>query len=481
MNFKTTAVLLVLLLAVGGIVLFTRDHGTATAPAAPVAHTVLDVKPADVSAVTITGPDGKTVLAMERHDLVWRLTEPVKAAADPFKASTLVDDLTTNLKSTGVVSAAGADAPKTGVDHPQFTVDLTAAGKPLKLAIGDRLAVGDGVYAQVAGSDSVDVIPPSLLDTLARPASDLRKTQLFDGVTSADVRQLAITHKDGSTVKLAKTGATWAMVAPTPMPADTSAVEDLLATVLNLTPVSFVDDPADAVGLARPTDVVTFSTAAPTTMPTTGPAPTVVTIGGYDDVQKKNVFAALSDGTVVKVAATVVDTLNKSPLDLRDKTVLDVDPAKVTRVEIATATLAASRPAVTKTLVLTRRPPTPAVLGPTTHPATAPAAATTTWQVDGADADDAKVTALLGQFHPLKADKFLPASGVVQPARRFTLTLTAGSPPVVVHLDDLGHDLSPIATAAGLTFNLPASIATDLGGDFKKGTAAPAPVPPTTP
>jgi hypothetical protein len=482
MNFKSTAVLLVLLLAVGGYVLFSHDKGTSTdVPPTPVVHTVLDVKSADVSAVTVAGPDGKTLVAMEKTDGNWRLTQPVKAAVDTYKATSLLDALTTDLKSTNVIKAA--DAPTTGIDHPQYTVDLTANGRDIKLALGDRLGVGDGVYAQVAGSDAIDVVPATLLDTLAKPASDLRKTQLFEGVSSTDVKQLALTHKDGTKIELQKTGTAWKIVAPQPAPADSSAVEDLLSTILYLTPVSFVDDPTDAVGMNHPNDVISFSTAAPTTAPATGPAPTVVTIGGYDDVQKKNVFASLSDGTVVKVAATVLDSLNKTPLDLRDKSVVDVDPAMVTKVEVATETSAATQPATqsgttqpaaVKTVVLTRRPPKPVVMGPTTGPTTgptsAPATPPTVWVLNGStDADDAKVTSLLGQFHPLKADKYLPASGITHPARRFTVTITSSSmPPVAVQIDDPGHDLSPVGTANGLTFNLPTSVLTDLAAEFKK-------------
>ena len=475
MNFKSTAVLLVLLLAVGGYLWYSRDKGAATdTTATPPAHTVLDVKSADVSGITVTGKDGKVAVAMEKVGDAWHLTQPVKAVADSYYAGQLVDAVTTDLKATNVIK--GADAKQTGLDAPQYTVAVIANGKTSTLAVGDKLGVGDGVYAQVAGADSVVVVPATVADTLAKPASDLRKKQLFDGVTSSDVKQLTVTHRDGTKLELQKTGTTWKIVGANPMPADTTAVEDILATVINLTPVSFVDDPADAVGLTHPSDVVAFSTAAPATRPaTTGPAMTVVTVGGYDDVQKKNVFAALSDGTTVKVAATVLETLNKSPLDLRDKTVLDVDPATVTRVTVSTESAATtqptSRPAVSKTVVLTRRPPKPVLMGPSTKPTSAPTTGpTTVWMADGGgDADDAKVTSLLGQFHPLKAEKYLAASGVTHPARQFTITLTSGSnPPVVVHVDDPGHDLSLIGTANGLTFNLPSTAANDLAAEFSK-------------
>ena len=262
---------------------------------------------------------------------------------------------------------------------------------------------------------------------MAKPASDLRKTQLFDAVTASDVQQLTVRQRDKPPLTLQKTAGVWKVAGPQPMPADASAVDELLYAVINMTPVSFVDAPSAAQGLTRPAAVVSFSTAPPSTQPTTGPATvpamTTVTFGGYDDVQKKNVFASLSDGTVVKVAASVLTSLDKTPLDVRDKAVVDLDPAKVTAVTIATETTAATQPASgpasTRTIVLTRRPPKPLLVGParpTTNPTTGPASApattpavpSTDWTVDGAPADDAKVTALLAQFHPSRPTSSWP-------------------------------------------------------------------------
>ena len=119
------------------------------------------------------------------------------------------------------------------------------------------------------------------------------------------------------------------MLKPTSMPVDSSAADDLVSTVINMTPVEFIDDPSQALGLNRPVDTVTFSSAAPSTQPaTTMPGAVTVIFGGYDDLAKKNVFAQTPDGTIVKVAASVLDSLNKKPVELRDKTVLDIDPGQ---------------------------------------------------------------------------------------------------------------------------------------------------------
>ena len=99
MNFRTTAVLLVLLLAGGAYLLFTRDKPAATdvPKVTPAATALTGVSSADVTAVTIADPAGKPIIAVTRLSdrsaatPVWRLTQPVDAPADADKVAALVD------------------------------------------------------------------------------------------------------------------------------------------------------------------------------------------------------------------------------------------------------------------------------------------------------------------------------------------------------------------------------------------------------
>jgi hypothetical protein len=405
----------------------------------------------------------------------------VTATADTFKITSLLDSITT-LKSTNEVNASGTDAPHTGLDKPQYTVELYEGTRETKLTVGDTLPVADSVYAKIDGHEMVDVVASTVVDALQKPANDLRKTQLFE-TASPSVQQLTITHRDGSQLVLEKKPLGWQIIKPSEMPADQSAVEDLISSVVNMTPVEFEDDSNPMMGFTHPSDTVSFSTTPPATQPTT-PTPNAVTVlfGGYDDLEKKNVFAQIPDGTVVKVAASVLDSLNKKPLELRDKTVFDIDPATVTQLAIdlnqPASTQPTTLPAMMKNTVLVRRKkdlqigPVLATTGPTSKPATAPAPKTD-WQVGEVapvDADDAKITTLLAQFHPFKADKFLDHPPVAVPVKTFLLTFTATkSPaPMVVTLIDPGHDAALVASYNGLTFEVPRTLATDLSAEFKK-------------
>jgi hypothetical protein len=487
MNIKTTLVLLVLLLGVGAVVFFSQSKDTGDVK--PVVHTLVDLKSSDITRFVITGSDGKIIEAQKSSDTgglpVWKLTQPVSATADTMKVSTLLDTLT-SLKSSAEVSGSGSDAPHSGLDKPQYTVDLYSGSTDTKLTVGDRLTVSDGVYLKVGDHDAVDVVPGSVVDALDKPANDLRKTQLFDAA-SPSVQQLTVTHKDGSQLVLQKLAGKWQITAPQPAPAETSAVDDLVSSVINMTPVEFVDQPAQQMGLEmglnHPSDTVTFTTAAPstqpasTTLPTTMPGGVTVVFGGYDDVEKKNVFAQLPDGTIVKVASSVLDALNKKPFELRDKTVLDFDPAAVSKLVINVDQPATTQPvaaAVKKSTVLTRRKKTvqvgPAL--PTSKPV-APAAPQTDWVVGDnspADGDDAKIATLLGQFHPLKADLYFEQPAAGSYVKKYTLTFTVNGLPTesVLTLLDPGHDAGLIGSYNSLSFQVPRTVATDLGSEFKK-------------
>jgi hypothetical protein len=172
----------------------------------------------------------------------------------------------------------------------------------------------------------------------------------------------------------------------------------------------------------------------------------------------------------------VLDSLNKKPLDLRSKTVVDVDPATVSGIVVSSnqsATTQPVAPAVKKSVALIKRKKNvtvgPALPGKT--PAVPPAPQTD-WQIAGAkptDADDSKVTSLLGQFHPLKADQYLPVPALGKSVKQFTVTLTTttGTPQVITFVDP-GADAELIGSWNGLTFQVPRTVETDLSAEFAK-------------
>ena len=144
MNFKTT-IALIALLGVAGIVLyFTHEKPadqSAENTAAAQNQKLIDVQPADVSKLVITPADGKAI-ALERDGMNWRMTQPVAAAADSSAADSLVSALV-GMTSSSKVETGGNNASVTGLDQPNFRVEVTTkSGNTNKLAIGNKSATG---------------------------------------------------------------------------------------------------------------------------------------------------------------------------------------------------------------------------------------------------------------------------------------------------------------------------------------------------
>jgi hypothetical protein len=526
MNFRTTIVLLVVLVIAGAALFISRNRNdadknvaTKTDESAGPGKKLLDLTPANVNKLVLTPESGQRLVFERAGAADWRMVEPLKAPADTFKVDDLVREVT-DLRTTGRTDASGK-----GLDKPKYVIELTDKdGKVTKVNVGSRSAVGDILYVRAgdAGSSGdADIVSASIIEQLDKPATEYRKNRLL-AVTNDKVSSVTITQEGGKTLKLARTGpagADWEITEPQKMPGDSGQVSSLLSSITNLDAVKFVSedvkDPAQ-YGLNEPQMTIAFSTAPPATQPSTQPATTnpadttTIKFGRASDIKKKNVYAIASPtGPVVTVAATTLDAFKKTPLDLRDRKVLDVDANAVSRLSITTdkaaTTQPTTQPASKKTVALERRSEVPTASQPATSPATTkassqptsnPSAPQTKWLVTSdpkGNADDSKVTALVEALHPLRAEKFLETFPTTQaaPAATFTLKVSTrswGDEAATEHdlkITDPGHEAKLVGQLGGLSFELDRSILDKLTADFaapKPETVGPTfPSLPTTP
>jgi len=193
MNFRTTIILLVLLVLVGVTVLFVR-HRDENAPTETAnSKKLVDLESADVNRVVVT-PSGGQRIVLERvtgaaPTAEWRLVEPFAAPAQAFEVDSLVRDL------VGLQSRTQGEADKKasmGLETPAYTVELTGKGKTVQLAVGNKSLVGDTLYVQVGGRDKPDVVPAGrVVEELDRPAAEYRSKKLVDA-TATQIQQITI-------------------------------------------------------------------------------------------------------------------------------------------------------------------------------------------------------------------------------------------------------------------------------------------------
>jgi hypothetical protein len=418
----------------------------------------------------------------------WRMTEPVAGGAVDWQTQDLIRSIC-DLRSQGKPNTTAADA---GLNTPQYKVDLlTTDGKTMRLTIGNKNEIGDSMYAQINGGD-VNLIDASLAKSLKTAANDLRDKHLLT-TTSTDFKQITM-ETPTQTLEAIKNGDKWEITRPVDMPGDGDTISSLISTITGTEATEFVDQNSDDLKFARfdhPTLKITLSTDAPSTQPSTMPsAPLVLTIGSPDSLSKDHYFAETSDGVYGKIDKSSLDSLQKTPLDLRDREVFAVAPADVSKISVVKAVYPSSattqaapgapgadRPTFTQLTVLTRRAPKveamgpkPAKAGATTAPSTQPESV---WEFaipkDPKAVDDSKVTTVLQDFNPLRADKFVEKAPEGRVEQQYVVTLE--SPSLKKYHIEIARPAGggpPYAVYGGLTFEIPATILDALDADFHK-------------
>jgi hypothetical protein len=464
MNFRTTIILLIVL-AVGGVFLFVANRHSSTTDTTQTAFDakgkkLFEQKADDITKLSIHPADaGAKPIVLDKQNGTWKLVQPVAWGADSFEARNLVESVV-DLRSQGGVDLDSANLSSTGLDHPRYSIEATdSSGKTLKLDVGNRSSLGNDLYVKVGDDKSGQLVAGGgLADKLDKGldklADSLRDKQLVK-VTSMTARQLDVTHKDQK-LALVKEGEDWKITAPRPAPADSSAVSDLLFSVADLKADAFVDPTSPDVSDAefdRPKATVFLSASAPSTQPaSTQPAGTTITFGQFTSVDRDKVYVKISDPPIIARVAMTQASLDRitgaSMLTLRDKKVLDIDPARVTGFTLSINRSATTQPTTkpaeqveytinrrkeSRTLgpVLTTAPATQsATTGPASQPAVASTQPVSKWVIESGgsgDANDADVDALLTALHPLQAAKFVEAApSTTQPTATYTLTVHVG-------------------------------------------------------
>lgn len=532
MNFKTTVILMVVLAIVGVLIVVDRLSAPDAAPAARVEQgkpvkLLQDPIDATADSLSITSDAGQVSVARQA-DGRWQLTKPFVAPADAVAVSGVLARLST----TNTKGRAG-QAAETGF-QPTVTVNwsLTGGGKGT-LLLGTPNAVGEALARlETAASDNVAAktgwvtVPADLVEGLKKRPEEFRDPQLIrtlpteirslvllspgPGGTDTWVRLVRQAGAGGVGGEAGKAEGGWLVsegAGPAPDPtapadanalrADDAAVEDLLTALTSLRAAEFPKPAGAGNPFATPQLIVRYSTAGAdlagadlagagvggsggvTTQPAVPARTSVVQVGRWEDARRERVFLSTDDVGTALVTAFSVGPLRKTALELRDKRVVDIRPADVTKIEIVNEPVATTRPS--ERTVLVRRTVTepaaivPPIPMPSTQPgmkpelpSTLPVAERQAWLLESADvvhspeADVAKVDALLESLRPLRAQRFLSGAAATQPSTPWLLRVTTTSGATELRLGASAGRLGE------LKFDLAADLTSQLAGPFTK-------------
>jgi hypothetical protein len=282
-----------------------------------------------VTGISLTYPDRQ--IELHKDDKGWRIAKPVDAPADDNAVKAVVSTLA-DAEVQKTLDAMPSDLAPFGLDKPTVTarVTLKDGSQPPAVAVGKNTAIGGKTYVRKGDEAKLYLTTSSIGFGLNKQVKDLREKQILT-FKDEDVTRVDIAPQGAEKVTLTRKDKDAWTVDPGDHPADSTEVRSYLSSLRSTRAVDFPDDTGVDLakyGLVEPRLAVTV------TVGKGGGATTESLLVGGETTEgtQKQVYAKRADQpTVYALGEWSFRTLDKTAGQLRDKTVLGFDPARVAR------------------------------------------------------------------------------------------------------------------------------------------------------
>jgi len=292
--------------------------------------TLLSFDRTAVSGVELVTRDDS--IALSPQDGRWTLTRPVSLPADGEQVSELLEKLSSARVKEFVAESPRSLAPY-GLDRPfRIMIHTGKEGERATKAVllGNTDDAKKGIYALRPGETSVLLLPEDVWKAVPKNVAALRDKTIID-IDRDKVARLEIESPRGH-VTVAREKDRWQVVAPEAAPADQVEVGAVVSRLRDLRALAFLSEDASGIPryLASPEVRVTVTDQA-------GQSRTVL-LGPSPERRagEPAAYAAVADkGPVVLVDAKALTGIGRSPLELRDRTLVSgLEPRDVSRVRV---------------------------------------------------------------------------------------------------------------------------------------------------
>ncbi len=172
-------------------------------------RSVLGATQYEIDAVEINNESGGFELA--KKDSEWAIKSPVEAAAEESEVTSLLGDIT-SAKAVEVVSEAGDDPAKYGLDKPKVSVTAQlASGGERTISLGSK--VDDKYYAKASDRPQIFKVEASLYDKLNTKLSSLR-SKSFVKIDRDNLTRVQIKNPNGTLVAEKNAEGKWLVKEP---------------------------------------------------------------------------------------------------------------------------------------------------------------------------------------------------------------------------------------------------------------------------
>lgn len=370
MRTKVTLALLFLNVALFFFIFYLK---TSIAPPSDAKGTILGPEVVNLESLSITGGNRATPVRIEKRGEDWVLTQPIEWPANEHAVSAILTELQ-QLRSEA--SFAVKDLAKNGqtladygLENPSLTVTLTPAspspGGPAPqaslLRIGDTAKVGNRLYILSPDGERVHVVHRSLAESLSLKLEDLRSAEIFK-IKVFEVRSLNLQlgAPANTKVRIARDNSRWKFELPIQARANKSETDVTISRLNGLRIDSFVD-PRSTEALRLNPDEMTMRITLegnnrretlilgarahePAAGPAPSPAPTTAASVGNDksttSPEAELYYAKMEEKApsfLVSIPTALLKSISSAQEALRDRQILDVDPATVTGLTVSAA------------------------------------------------------------------------------------------------------------------------------------------------
>ncbi|HLH72626.1 MAG TPA: DUF4340 domain-containing protein [Chloroflexota bacterium] len=164
MSYRLTAVLLAILVILGGVVFYvTKQPSSSASGANSSTPQIVSFSSTDASKLVITG--GNTTMEVDKSGADWKIAQPIQGAADTNRVQGWLDQLST-LTADRVITDT-SDLGQFGLATPGFTTSVTlSSGKQISLSFGNKTPDQGDYYVRVAGTGPIYLVSATLGDDL---------------------------------------------------------------------------------------------------------------------------------------------------------------------------------------------------------------------------------------------------------------------------------------------------------------------------
>ena len=275
---------------------------------------------------------GETTELARLPDQSWVITRPLKTAADVQTAEGIVSALQfARIRATVEEKPTPEDLHRFGLDKPGVEAVASAEGvPPLTVRLGVENPYDGSAYLQREGDLKVYSVDGSTRSSLDKGTFDLRDRDVL-AVRDLGITRIEVRGKKRDWVVGRDPGQPYAFVRPAREDADTAAISGWLSSLRGTKATKYLQDsPAERkrTGVEKPVVEATFQRGTTETV-------RVRLAAGKGESDPVYVLREDQYGSVLaEVPRAALAALEKSPAELRDRSVLRAKPEDVSRIRI---------------------------------------------------------------------------------------------------------------------------------------------------